>query len=193
MSEKKRASDVFLALVQENVQNYSLEVFRELMTTWQEILDLEAIADAMLGPEEATYPDKIVEVKSFWPEKATGGASPSPTVTADEPEKKPAPDPEDEEVRKAKLKQKSERGKTAFSLRKQADLGAVTKARAEGVSLQTLADKSGLTLNAVLDLINGEAKPISDWANLEKGLKKLGYPPGGEKKEERAEDGQTAD
>ena len=170
MSEKKRASDVFLALVQENVQNCSLDVFRELMTTWQEILDLEAIADAMLAPSPTPEPDKAQAI----------------------PEEKPAPDPMDEEVRKTKLKQKSERGKTAFSLRKQADLGAVTKARAEGVSLQTLADKSGLTLNAVLDLINGEAKPISDWANLEKGLKKLGYPPGGEKKEEQAEDGETA-
>ena len=153
---EKRPSDYFLALVQEKRRSLPLSTFRELMNIWMEILDMEAIVDAMMAP--------------------------SPTPELDKAEKKPEPAPMDDEARKEKRKQQSERGKTAFSMRKNAALGAVSKARANGVTLQTLADASNLTLNEVLDLIDVKAKPITDWAKLEKGLRKLGFPPGGEAK-----------
>jgi len=79
--------------------------------------------------------------------------------------------------KKQKNAAKSEAGKNSFARRKRAALEAAKSARASGCTLQGIADQSGLSLSCVMDLLNGVAKPVTDWAKLEKGLKKLGHPP----------------
>jgi len=70
-------------------------------------------------------------------------------------------------------------GVTAWAVRKRAALGALAKARANGVPLASIADASGLTLGDVIGLNNGAKMPAPIWSQLERGLKNLGYPPGG--------------
>lgn len=82
-----------------------------------------------------------------------------------------------EPEKKQKSAAKSAAGKDSFARRKQAALEAVKSARASGCSLQGIADQSNLSLTMVMDLINGVARPVTDWTKLEKGLKKLGHPP----------------
>lgn len=82
-----------------------------------------------------------------------------------------------ETEKKQKNAVKSAAGKNSFARRKQAALEAVKRARASGCTLQGIADQSNLSLTTVMDLINGVARPVTDWTKLEKGLKKLGHPP----------------
>ena len=178
------ASDVYLALWWRRATSAEIcfEEFGCLAETWLKIREMEApeppavpdtdykqlyfdLVDSLLeedvhpapGPEEVQ-----IDQHTFVSEK---DAEAEIAAAKAEPEKK------------QKSAAKSAAGKSSFARRKQAALEAVKSARASGCTLQGIADQSNLSLTMVMDLINGVSRPVTDWAKLEKGLKKLGHPP----------------
>ena len=61
-------------------------------------------------------------------------------------------------------------GKKAYAARKENLREAMDRVRAAGVSMQSIADACGLTLNDVLDFLEGKAVPLPKLAKLGKGL-----------------------
>lgn len=160
-------SDVFMRLWRWRTMKdatATLEDFNLCAAAWCEIRRLEAQIDNLA---QAFDLDDVPEI-------------PEP----------PAPPIDDEETRKKVLEENSKRGKESFRQRKLADLEALQRAREAGVTMQTLADESRLTLNEVLDLLNGVAHPIATWAKLEKGLRKLGFGPERKRDSENGEEKQ---
>lgn len=186
----KDPSDVMLALILEHVKAFDSPYyeFEALMETWNRVRELETLAesldfktlyydliDKLLDQDARPAPDpKEVQIDqhTFVSES---DAEAEIAAMRDEPEKK------------QKSAAKSAAGKVSFARRKQAALEAVKSARASGCTLQGIADQSSLSLAKVLDLINGEPCPVTDWTKLEKGLKKLGHPPRVTPKEETDE------
>ena len=189
-SVEKSASDVVLEVFWAFAVKPEIAFieFRELVETWMKIREMEApapkedgilraaadpdwkkmyfdLVDSLLeedvhpapGPEEVQ-----IDQHTFVSEK---DAEAEIAAARSEPEKK------------QKSAAKSAAGKSSFARRKQAALEAVKSARASGCTLQGIADQSNLSLTMVMDLINGVSRPVTDWAKLEKGLKKLGHPP----------------
>lgn len=64
-------------------------------------------------------------------------------------------------------------GRKAYAARKANMREALDRVRASGVSMQSIADASGLTLNDVLDFIAARPLPLPKIAKLGKGLGKL--------------------
>lgn len=176
----KDPSDVMLALILEHVKAFDSPYyeFEALMETWNRVRELETLAesldfktlyydliDKLLDQDARPAPDpKEVQIDqhTFVSES---DAEAEIVSMRDEPEKK------------QKNAAKSAAGKVTFARRKQAALEAVKSARDSGCTLQGIADQSNLSLPKLLDLINSVPSPVSDWAKLEKGLKKLGHPP----------------
>lgn len=176
----KNPSDVMLALILEHVKTFDSPYyeFEALMETWNRVRELETLAesldfktlyydliDKLLGQDARPAPEpKEVQIDqhTFVSES---DAEAEIAAMRGEPEKK------------QKNAAKSAAGKVTFARRKQAALEAVKSARDSGCTLQGIADQSNLSLPKLLDLINSVPSPVSDWAKLEKGLKKLGHPP----------------
>jgi len=160
MSDRK-ISSVFLELWQFRLkygQGCTEEEFVQYAETWMRIRDLEKAPVPM--------------IPSFW----TADAEEVPSVTtaastAEAPEPKP---------KKSHDRTTGEgHGVTAQAVKKRAALGALAKARASGSSTADIAEAAELTLTEVMDLNDGKKMPAQTWAQLEKGLRKLGFPPGG--------------
>ena len=64
-------------------------------------------------------------------------------------------------------------GRKAYAARKANMRDALDRVRASGVSMQSIADSSGLTLNDVLDFLENKPVPLPKLARLGKGLGKL--------------------
>ena len=176
----KDPSDVMLALILEHVKAFDSPYyeFEALMETWNRVRELETLAESLdfktlyydlidklldQDANPAPDPDEVqIDQHTFVSES---DAEAEIAAMKAEPEKK------------QKNAAKSAAGKSSFARRKQAALEAVKSARASGCTLQGIADQSNLSLTMVMDLINGVARPVTDWTKLEKGLKKLGHPP----------------
>ena len=207
------ASDVYLALWWRRATSAEIcfEEFGCLAETWLKIREMEDIREkyitsmampeglAMSEPEKDEDPD--LDYKKLYMDLVDSLL---------QEDVHPAPAPEEVQIdqhtfvsktdaeaeieakwfnpeKKQKSAAKSAAGKASFARRKQAALEAVKSARASGCTLQGIADQSSLSLPKVLDLINGEPCPVTDWTKLEKGLKKLGHPPRVITKEEEHE------
>lgn len=78
-------------------------------------------------------------------------------------------------------KARVEAGVKGMATRKQNILAALRHARADGISMQRVADQvGGLTINSVMDVLDAKNLPLPVWTDVEKALKKLGYPPAAE-------------
>lgn len=200
---EKMPSEIMLAVLWSYAAKpeISFREFRGLVETWLEIREMEEIREkyfmskampeglAMSEPEKDEDPD--LDYKKLYEDLVDSLL---------EEDVHPAPGPEEVQIdqhtfvsesdaeaeidamkaepeKKQKNAAKSAAGMVTFARRKQAALEAVKSARDSGCTLQGIADQSNLSLPKVLDLINSVPSPVSDWAKLEKGLKKLGHPP----------------
>jgi len=180
---ERTPSEVLLALILEHVKTFNSQYreFDDLLAAWLRVKELEEIA-ARLEKSQETVEHYLKEILKPVGQKET--EAPSQLTETAEMEETVAPAPEviseDPAPKKTHGKTTGEgKGVTARAVRKRAALGALAKARANGVSLASIADESGLSLSDVIDLSNGKTKEMPIWSQLERGLRKLGYPPGG--------------
>ena len=188
MAENRCPSDVFLELWRARELQTS-EAFRECAEAWLQIRALEKEANdraffrALVGPHSSVG---IIR------DEMAGGASPSPTSPPETPESTPESTPADgEKVHPERVestpestppegvqngppaRDNSEIGKKAYANRKANMREVLDRVRASGVSMQSIADAAGLTLNDVLDFLDARPLPLPKIARLEKGLGKL--------------------
>lgn len=181
-------SDVFLELWRARGLQTS-EAFRECAEAWAQIRKLEKEANdreffrRFVGPYSS---DGIIR------DELAGGASPSPTATPETAKSTPESTPEStpgegEKVHESTpestppegvqngppARDNSDIGKKAYAARKANMREALDRVRASGVSMQSIADSSGLTLNDVLDFLAAKPLPLPKIAKLGKGLGKL--------------------
>lgn len=174
MTCEKKPSEIFLRLWQYRTvtdEEATADDFLLCAEIWTQIRELESMATKpslliIKDPKEAET------AKNFWKNPPEGLITPAPKADDGEGEE---PNPKNSHGKTTG----EGHGVTAWAVRKRAALGALAKARANGVSLASIADAAGLSLTDVLGLSNGEKKAIPIWSQLERGLKKLGYPPGG--------------
>lgn len=174
-------SDVFLELWRARELQTS-EAFRECAEAWLQIRALEKEArdreffQALVGPHSS---GGIIR------DEMAGGASPSPTAppeTAEStpestpkstPESTPESTPPEGVQNGPPARDNSDIGKKAYAARKANMREALDRVRSSGVSMQSIADASGLTLNDVLDFLAAKPLPLPKIAKLGKGLGKL--------------------
>lgn len=196
MPDHRSPSDVFLELWRARGIQTS-EAFRECAEAWLQIRELEMMARCADGGsllKQGTmtvltpYPvDRAAVEKAI--REAAGLPSPSPASppkstpestpksTPDEGEKVHESTPEStppEGVQNGPpARDNSEIGKKAYANRKANIRESLDRVRASGVSMQSIADASGLTLNDVLDFLDARPLPLPKIARLEKGLGKF--------------------
>ena len=181
-------SDVFLELWRAR-EIKTPEAFKECAEAWAQIRALEKEArdqeffQALVGPHSSGG--------SILTELA-GGASPSPTAPPETAESTPESTPkstpdEGEKVHESTpestpaegvqngppARDNPEIGRKAYAARKANMREALDRVRASGVSMQSIADASGLSLNDVLDFLAAKPLPLPKIAKLGKGLGKL--------------------
>lgn len=182
-------SDVFLELWRAR-EIKTPEAFKECAEAWLQIRELETMARCK--PSTMTvltpYPvDRAAVEKAI--REAAGWTSPSPASpqeSTQESTSKSTPD-EGEKVHPERVestpaegvqngppaRDNPEIGRKAYAARKANMREALDRVRASGVSMQSIADASGLTLNDVLDFLAAKPLPLPKIAKLGKGLGKL--------------------
>lgn len=192
MAENRCPSDVFLELWRARELQTS-EAFRECAEAWLQIRELEMMARCADGGsllKQGTmtvltpYPVDRAAVKKAIRE-AAGGASPSPASlpkstpkstpesTPDEGEKVHDSPPADGVQNGPPARDNADIGRKAYAARKANLREAMDRVRASGVSMQSIADAAGLTLNDVLDFLENKPVPLPKLAKLGKGLGRL--------------------
>ena len=191
MPDHRSPSDVFLELWRARGLQTS-EAFRECAESWLQIRELEMMARCADGAsllKQGTmtvltpYPvDRAAVEKAI--REAAGGASPSPTSPTETAESTPESTPDEgEKVHESTppegvqngppARDNPEIGRKAYAARKANMREALDRVRASGVSMQSIADASGLSLNDVLDFLAAKPLPLPKIAKLGKGLGKL--------------------
>ena len=188
MTEKRRASDIFLELWQWRALDLTPEQFTECAEAWRQIVSLEEIYAAA---------ERRQALKDFWEKhpawspimpaptepcpvtcaEAEGPGDPSPAAQDDRPghvtydcASAPMPDP----AEAAKAAARSAAGVSSLATRKRRALERLEAVRERGVSMADVAAAgSGLTLNDVLDAVARKPLPLPKLAALEKALTKL--------------------
>lgn len=181
-------SDVFLELWRAR-EIKTPEAFKECAEAWLQIRELETMARCK--PSTMTvltpYPvDRAAVEKEI--REAAGGASPSPASPPETAESTPESTPDEgEKVHESTpestppegvqngppARDNPEIGRKAYAARKANMREALDRVRASGVSMQSIADASGLSLNDVLDFLAAKPLPLPKIAKLGKGLGKL--------------------
>ena len=188
MADHRSPSDVFLELWRARELQTS-EAFRECAEAWLQIRALEKEARDReffrgLAGLYASGGSILAEL--------AGGASPSPTAPLETPKSTPESTPDEgEKVHPERVestpestpaegvqngppgRDNSDIGKKAYAARKANMREALDRVRASGVSMQSIADASGLSLNDVLDFLAAKPLPLPKIAKLGKGLGKL--------------------
>ena len=181
MADHRSPSDVFLELWRARELQTS-EAFRECAEAWLQIRELEKEArdrEFFRGLAGLYASGGIIR------DEMAGGASPSPTSP---PESTPESTPDEgEKVHPERVestpaegvqngppaRDNPEIGRKAYAARKANMREALDRVRASGVSMQSIADASGLSLNDVLDFLAARPLPLPKIARLGKGLGKL--------------------
>lgn len=180
MTEKKRASDVFLEIWQWRALDMTPAEFAEAAGAWRQIVSLEEIyaeAERRLAVEKfAAEPAVLVPVS----DSDRAGADedpgdPSPAAQDDSPRAVTydcASAPMTEEAAKAAAR--SAAGVSSLATRKRRALERLEAVRERGISMaDVVAAGPGLTLNDVLDALDRKPLPLPKLAALEKALAKL--------------------
>lgn len=200
MPDHRSPSDVFLELWRARGLQTS-EAFRECAESWLQIRELEMMARCADGGsllKQGTmtvltpYPvDRAAVEKAI--REAAGLPSPSPasppkSTPKSTPESTPESTPDEgEKVHHERVestppegvqngppaRDNPEIGRKAYAARKANMREALDRVRASGVSMQSIADASGLSLNDVLDFLAAKPLPLPKIAKLGKGLGKL--------------------
>ena len=196
MPDHRSPSDVFLELWRARGLQTS-EAFRECAESWLQIRELEMVARCADGGsllKQGTmtvltpYPvDRAAVEKAI--REAAGLPSPSPASPPEStPESTPKSAPPDvgkehkstpestppEGVQNGPpARDNADIGRKAYAARKANLQEAMARVRASGVSMQSIADAAGLTLNDVLDFLENKPVPLPKLAKLGKGLGKL--------------------
>lgn len=192
MPDHRSPSDVFLELWRARGLQTS-EAFRECAESWLQIRELEMMARCADGGsllKQGTmtvltpYPvDRAAVEKAI--REAAGLPSPSPASppkstpestpesTPDEGEKVHENTPAEGVQNGPPARDNPEIGRKAYAARKANMREALDRVRASGVSMQSIADASGLSLNDVLDFLAAKPLPLPKIAKLGKGLGKL--------------------
>jgi len=175
MTCEKKPSEIFLRLWQYRTatdEEATADDFVLCADIWVQIREMETMAKK---PSLLIIKDPVGQKEPETPSQLTETAEMEETVA-------PASEviSEDPAPKKTHGKTTGEgKGVTAWAVRKRAALGALAKARANGVTLASIAFESGLSLSDVMALSNGAKMAAPIWSQLERGLRKLGYPPGG--------------
>ena len=158
----KKPSVVFLELWREfaSVTSPSPTVWVEYAEAWRQIVSLEELYAAAL--QLPTLDDLLV--------RQDDGALPAPDPKAADAAKEAAADAVKAEIR-------AEAGRQGIITRKRKLLEALDALRADGITLQQIADAGrGLNINVVMDALDRKILPLPVIAALEKAVAKLRSP-----------------
>lgn len=158
------------------------EAFRECAESWLQIRELEMMArisKAGGASPSPTAPPETAESTQESTPKSTPKSTPESTpdegekVHPERVESTPESTPAEGVQNGPPARDNPEIGRKPYAARKANMREALDRVRASGVSMQSIADASGLSLNDVLDFLAAKPLPLPKIARLEKGLGKF--------------------